>query len=344
MKSLALFLLAISAWAAPSYSLARLVGYTDLANVEPETYVVVGSFRQISKQSVELRLTTVLKGPQGRLPPVLTLARSAIRDDAGEYAEGVFLLRGSRGESALEGSRNPVVFVPSTVPIGGGRYDDEVVGLLSRSIEADDDTLCRSAGRSRCSETLISSIRSEALNALVAFRGRSATAALARMASNHRVEVSIQGHSGLARLGHFSRLSEIGAVITDPLPQHLSALQSLSYAVAGAERSNEARAASLLLLKSSNASLRRDGACGLRASVMPSDVPLLSSLINDNDGRVRYYGASALARLYGKDDFTVQFFVDNESQIISSASAWISNGPPKRIEYRAEAHSAIGND
>lgn len=337
MKTTTTLLLALLLAVPHMPSHAGLVGHDRLAEVADDVHVVVGSARRIGADGVEIRLTHTLRSPPGRgIPRAVTVSEGDSRSFAGSGAQGIFLLRHAGGRYTMAGARNPAVVLPAELPVGAGDYAAITVDLLGRAIEQDDRTLCLSAGHPQCAGSEASEIRARAVRALVEFEEQRSRAVLERLAFDHRLDVAVHGHGGLAQLGVFGRGTDISGLISHPTPTSLPALHTLSGAMCRDGLPREARPAVLLLLGSTDAVLRRDGACGLRAWTEPTDLPLLSRLLTDMDQRVRYCAASAVAGLYTGRYFTAQHFRDNEAQVIGEVVAWMAAGPPRSREERIE--------
>ncbi|WP_374672910.1 HEAT repeat domain-containing protein [Ideonella sp.] len=330
MKTTITLVLALLLVGPPVASRAGLVGHDRLAEVADDVHVVVGSARRIGEDRVEIRLTHTLRSPPGRgIPRAVTVPAGDLRFSPPGGAQGIFLLRQAGGRYTMAGAQNPAVVLPAGLPVGAGDYAAITVDLLGRAIEQDDKSLCLSAGHPQCAGSEASAIRDRAVVALVEFKGQRSRAVLERLACDPRLDVAVHGHGGLAQLGVFGRGTDISGLISRPTPASLPALHTLGGAMCREGLPREARPAVLLLLGSTDAALRHDGACGLRALSEPTDLPLWSRLLTDSDQRVRYYAASAVAGLYTGRYVTTQHFRDNEAQVMGEVMAWMAEGPPR---------------
>lgn len=217
----------------------------------------------------------------------------------GAWSEGtgIVVLRRLRDRYELVGGRAPLVdtvvhrdmaSATGLPELARDTQQQRVETLLEATLAAPHAVICEAKAQAAgCSVGVVGQVKVNAFRALLDLARLGGAQWFARLARHPDSSVALFGHAGLARLGELPRIPAFESMITQPAPEHLAAVGQWALAVATSPATPERREAALVLLRSNQPAVRRDGALALRHAATETDLPLLRDLLDAPERDIR---------------------------------------------------------
>jgi len=239
---------------------------------------------------------------------------------------GLWFLKATSGGGwrALGGMLPTLVVVSDPTGAGMGRSPLQALAQrLSDTIAADDSALNAAEGLAgEAQHASAEDTREQALAALCQLPRLEALPRLDALFALRRHEVQLLAAAGRAHYGVFDGLEKFRNDLSHPREPDVSAVRTLASTLMDVRENPGAKPAALMMIQSTDDTVREAGIQILRKSASIADVAVLLPLLNDGNARFRYMAADTFARLAGEPRMTESRFLTQEATQLPHWKDW----------------------